>query len=104
MEVNRSVGYSNDETGRLSASGDGSKLLQYLCKVRFEKMAEASAIMAELTKKGTAEKLRHKTAVGEGYYRYLADEDGVDEAWLLDQAIDRAKVDAYKKLSGVTLK
>lgn len=104
VEVNRSVGYTDYKTSRLSASGDGEKLLQYLCKVKFEKMAEASAILAELTKKGTAEKLRNKTAVGEGYYRYLANEDGVDETWLLDQAIDRAKVDAYKKLTGASLK
>ena len=104
VEVNRSVGYEKDyKTGKLEASGPGMKLLQYDCKVRFEKMAEASAILAELTKKGAAEKLRNKAAIGEGRYRYLA-EDGVDETWLLDQAIDQAKVDAYKKLSGGTLK
>ena len=103
VEVNRSVGYTDYKTSRLSASGPGDKLLQYECKVKFEKLAEASALLAELTKKGTAEKLRNKTAIGEGHYRYLV-EDGVDEAWLLDQAIDRAKMDAYKKLTGASLK
>ena len=103
VDVRRSVGFTDYKSAALSARGQGDKLIQYDCKVKFEKMAEASAIMAELTKKGTAEKLRNKTAVGEGYYRYLA-QDRPDETWLLDQAIDRAKVDAYKKLSGVTLK
>jgi len=103
VDVRRSMGFTDYRSAVLSARGPGDKLIQYDCKVKFEKMAEASAIMAELTKKGTAEKLRNKTAVGEGYYRYLA-QDRPDETWLLDQAIDRAKVDAYKKLSGVTLK